>query len=264
MTGAVAVSMGLARWAMLRETLTLNQIPPLHRGKLEEDLSRASNIPSSVGQLLADGGELKSHTMLGLYAYITIGSLLVAIINYFMVMYNSDVLGLGSMDLGVWMAVGAGVFTAAQIPAGRIADGKHRKELLLASMVMYGIAIAVYLNAANIIGVLISQVPLSIANALTLNAEFTMLAAYTSSRNRSTAFSLQTAIFDLTATPGPLIGGLLYGIGSHQVPFILALVLTIPGFLVGLFVRDPNNGRKLPLISSDLKLADEDKDQVGQ
>jgi AAHS family 3-hydroxyphenylpropionic acid transporter len=248
MTGAVVVGMGFARWAMLRETLTLAPIPPLHKGKLQEDLSRTGSIPSSDDQLLADGGELKSHTMLGLYAYITIGSLLLATINYFMVVYNSEVIGLGSMELGIWMAVGAGIFTAAQIPAGRLADGRHRKGLLLASMLMYGIAITVYLNSADLIGVLMSTIPLSIANAITFNVEFTMLAAYTSSRNRSTAFSLQTAIFDLTATPGPLIGGLLYGIGSHQFPFMLALVLTIPGFLVGLlFVHDPKNGKRLPL-----------------
>jgi MFS family permease len=248
-TGAVVVGMGFARWAMLRETLSLAPIPPLHDGKLEEDIGKTGSIPSNEGPLLADGGELKSHTMLGLYAYITIGSLLVAIINYFMVFYNSEVIGLGSMELGMWMAVAAGVFTAAQIPAGRLADGNHRKGLLIASMLMYATAIALYLNSTDLIGVLMSTVPLSIANGITLNVEFTMLASYTSSRNRSTAFSLQTAIFDLTATPGPLIGGLLYGIGSHQVPFMLALILTIPGVLVGLFlIHDPKNGKRLQSI----------------
>jgi MFS family permease len=96
-----------------------------------------------------------------------------------------------------------------------------------------------FIRATNFAEFILAQIPLSISGTLAYNTEFTMLAGYASCKNRSTAFSLQTAINDMAGIPGPLIGGFLFSVSPRN-PFILGLTLTIPAFLIGLLlVREP-------------------------
>ena len=74
---------------------------------------------------------------------------------------------------------------------GRLVDKYNKKMLLLIAVIFYTIGILLFLSASDFLGAILAQIPFSVGNAMIFNAEFAMLAAYSSSRDRSTAYSIQ-------------------------------------------------------------------------
>jgi AAHS family benzoate transporter-like MFS transporter len=239
LTGSSVGLMGVVRGLALRETY--NRVPRAPM-KASGALNKGPSIDTSPGNRLdpadSEGTSLKSRPVIGLYIFIAISALIIYVITNFIALLGQNI-GLGDVEIGIWTVVATAVSTVAQVPTGRLADKSRKKTLLLISVLLYATAMVLFIRATNFAEFILAQIPLSISGTLAYNTEFTMLAGYASCRNRSTAFSLQTAINDMAGIPGPLIGGFLFSVSPRN-PFILGLTLTIPAFLIGLLlVREP-------------------------
>ncbi|MFX1487156.1 MAG: MFS transporter, partial [Promethearchaeota archaeon] len=237
-SGAVMMTVTAIRWLMLRETY--------------EPVSVSANTPeeSITGNPKARGNlddsyqpeqalGFRSKSILGLYGFIILASLILASINAFMAIYLDEELGFTVVELGIWISFSIGVNTIAQIPTGRIVDKYSKRNLLLLAVPFYLLGIILFIRASDLVDVLLSQIPFSVGNALRFNTEFAMIAAFSPRDKRSTGFALQYAIFDISFIFGPLIGGFLYGI-SPFLPFAFVLILSAPTLLFGvLFLRNP-------------------------
>jgi MFS family permease len=244
LTGSSVGLMGVVRGLALKETY--NRVPRAPM-KASGALNKEPSIDTSPGNHLdpvdSEGISLKSRPVIGLYIFIAISALIIYVITNFIALLGQNI-GLGDVEIGIWTVVATAVSTVAQVPTGRLADKSSKKRLLLISVLLYATAMVLFIGATNFTEFILAQIPLSISGTLAYNTEFTMLAGYASCKNRSTAFSLQTAINDTAGIPGPLIGGFLFSVSPRN-PFILGLTLTIPAFLIGLLlVREPAKAGK--------------------
>jgi MFS family permease len=178
--------------------------------------------------------------VVGFYVFVALAAVMSAAITYFIPIYGAIALNLTDpVQFSILFSVSAGVQTLVWLPTGRLADSSRKKIMLLISVLLFALAILLFLRATNFTDFVLADIPFSAGGALLYNTEFTMIACYATRRNRSTAFSIQTAINDITSIPWPLVGGLLFSI-SPQLPFLFSLVITVPLFAAGLlFVHEP-------------------------
>ncbi len=236
--GGVMMMVTFARWVLLRETYKSTPDLSDTSGEAIAGNPGARNNPGIEGDS-GTGQSLRSKAVFGLYSFIVLASFMLATINYYLVVFLKKELLIPDFQIGIWASVAIGANTIAQIPTGKLVDKYSKKMLLLVAVILYVIAILLFLNASDFSGAILAQIPFSVGNALIFNTEFAMVAAYSPSRSMSTAYSIQTAIFDITFIPGPVLGGLLYSI-SPFFPFMFILIMALPTFIVGiLFVRDP-------------------------
>jgi MFS family permease len=248
MCGIVVVIMGVARGLALRETHI--GLPPLPKGLHLEGASGGTDVGTLTGEgSLNDCEEpkLRSRSVVGFYVFVALAAVMSAVISYFIPIYGAIALNppLDAVQFSILFAVSAGVQTLVWLPTGRLADSSRKKTMLLISVLVFASAILLFLRATNFAEFVLADIPFSAAGALLYNTEFTMIACYATRRNRSTAFSIQTAINDITSIPWPLVGGLLFSI-SPQLPFLFSLVITVPLFAAGLlFVHEPKKVKAL-------------------
>lgn len=235
--------MTFGRWFLLRETYKSTPDSSGITGLAVTDNPEVRNNPGNE-VYFEEGQSLRSKAVLGLYSFIVLASFMLATINYHLAIFLDEELLLTNFQIGIWYSISIGANTIAQIPTGRLVDKYSKKILLLVAIAFYVTGIILFLNASDFLGAILAQIPFSVGNALIFNTEFAMLAAYSTSRSRSTAYSIQTAIFDITFIPGPVLGGLLFSV-SPLFPFMFILILAIPTFIVGvLFVRNPSQTLK--------------------
>lgn len=240
MCGIVVVIMGVARGLALRETHI--GLPPLPKGLHVERASERTEVGTFTGDRSSNDCEepkLKSRSVVGFYVFVALAAVMSAVITYFIPIYGAIILNLKTVQFSILFSVSAGVQTLVWLPTGRLADSTRKKTMLLISVLLFASAILLFLRATNFADFVLAEIPFSASGALLYNTEFTMIACYATRRNRSTAFSIQTAINDITSIPWPLVGGLLFSI-SPQLPFLFSLVVTVPLFAAGLlFVHEP-------------------------
>jgi MFS family permease len=239
--GASVVMMAVARGLALRETYIRLPLPP--KGLHLEGTSEGIRV-----ETLSDGGGrsndcepqgLRSRSVVGFYLFVSIGAVIFAVVSYFIPIYGAIIFNPGIAGIATLFAVSAGVSTLVQLPTGRLADSSKKKMMLLISVLLSALGLVLYLRATNFGEFVLAQIPFSAAGALLYNTEFTMIACYSTRRNRSTAFSIQTAINDIASIPWPFVGGLLFSV-SPVLLFTFSLIVTVPAFFVGvLFVHEP-------------------------
>jgi MFS family permease len=240
--GGTVVIMAIARGLALRETHVRLPSPPkgLHLDNTSTGTGIERTSGSREGQGSCDAPRLRSRSVVGFYIFVSIAAVVSSVISYFIPIYGENVLNLDLTQLATLFSVSTGVSTLVQLPTGRLADSSRKKMMLLIAVILFASAIVLFLRAEDFVGFIVAQIPFSAAGALLYNTEFTMISCYARRRNRSTAFSIQTAINDIASIPWPLIGGVLFGI-SPQLPFEFSLIITIPAFIAGiLLVHEPN------------------------
>ena len=239
--GTVAI-MAIARGLALRETHI--RLPSSPKGLHLDETSVGTSIEETSinrkNQASCDVPGLRSRSTIGFYIFVSIAAVISAVISYFIPIYGESVFGFDATQMATLFSVSTGVSTLVQLPTGRLADSSRKKMLLLIAVVLFALAILLFLKAADFNAFVVAQIPFSAAGALLYNTEFTMISCYARRRNRSTAFSIQTAINDIASIPWPLIGGVLFAI-SPQLPFMFSLVVTVPAFVAGaLLVHEPS------------------------
>lgn len=242
MTGIAVVTMAVARGFTLRETHV--GLPPLPKSLHMEgtsDRTEVGILSGNEGSNDCEEPKLKSRSVVGFYIFVALAAVMSAVISYFIPIYAASILDPKDavLQLSIVFAVSSGVQTLVFLLSGRLADSSRKKATLLISVLIFGSAILLFLRATDFPNLVLAAIPFSIAGALLYNTEFTMIACYTTRRNRSTAFSIQTAINDITSIPWPLVGGLLFSI-SPKLPFLFSFVVAAPLLATGLlFVHEP-------------------------
>lgn len=240
MCGIAEIIMAIARGLTLRETyVALPSLPSSLHTEAASGLVEAGALKEDGSLNDCEEPKLRSRSVVGFYIFLALAAVMSAVITYFIPLYGLIIFGNDTVKFSILFAMISGVQTLVWIPTGRLADSSRKKLMLLISVLIFASSILLLLRATNFDDFVLASIPFSAGIALLYNTEFTMIACYATRRNRSTAFSIQTAINDITSIPWSLVGGLLFTI-SPQLPFLFSLIVAVPLFASGLFlVHEP-------------------------
>jgi len=159
--------------------------------------------------------------------------------NLLTVIYATRVLLIDEVTWAFIIAIIPITTVVLAIPVGKIVDKARRKIPLLASMVIFGLAMFVFVNG-DLTKVAVSLVLLG-AGQVMMMASFSALQTdltVKEQRGRVNGF-INFANYIIMAA-GSLTGGYLYEHASPQAPFILAIAAVLPSFLLTLaLVKEP-------------------------
>lgn len=157
----------------------------------------------------------------------------------FTVIYATRVLRIDEVMWAFIIAIVPVTTIILAIPVGKFVDKIERKIPLLASTLIFGLAMWVFVNG-DLAKVAVSLVLLG-AGQVMMNASFGALQTDLTPkelRGRVNGF-INFASFIIMAA-GSLLGGYLYEHVSPQAPFMVAIVAVVPSFLLALaFVKEP-------------------------
>ena len=160
-------------------------------------------------------------------------------INLFMVIYATKVI---LIDEIVWAMISAVVPVTTIIlamPIGKLVDKIRRKIPILASILIFGLALWIFVNG-NVARVVMSLILLGAGNVM-LNAAFGALQTdLTPKEQRGKVSGFTNFANYIILASGSLLGGYLYEHISPQSPFMLAIATVVPSFLLTLvLVKEP-------------------------
>jgi len=161
-------------------------------------------------------------------------------INLFTVIYATSVL---QMDEFVWALIIAIVPVTTiilAIPVGKLVDKIRRKIPLLAAILLFGLAMWIFINGDLIPKVATSLILIG-AGQVMLNASFGALQTdLTPREQRGKVNGFINFSNCVIMAIGSLLGGYLYEHLFPQAPFLLAIAMTLPSFLLTLaLVKEP-------------------------
>ena len=159
---------------------------------------------------------------------------------------------LGGGEVGAGVAVGALSLTALFLRplAGRTADRRGRRRLLIGGALLYAAATAAHAVAPNL-GVLIGlRLVLGVAEAFFFVAGFATLADLAPPTRTGEALSINSLSLYLGIAVGPLIGQALLGLGGFALGWLGAAALALLAAILA--TRIPETGQR---VSSDAPVA---------
>jgi MFS family permease len=148
----------------------------------------------------------------------------------FVILYVTNVLGVGSVQYGVLVAIQMTTSMVVYLPAGRIADRVGRKPFVIATFVcfaLFPLAIAFASGMASIVAAFVIGGLREIGEP----SRKAMIVDFAEPHLRARTVGLYYLIRSLTITPAAAIGGLLWNI-APSVPFVIAGVVGIIGVFV--------------------------------
>jgi len=123
----------------------------------------------------------------------------------------------------------------ASIPIGKIIDKLGRKAPLLVGLLVFSLAILVFING-NLLTVMVSMVLFGIAQIFVMGAILALSTDLVNPANRGKVNGFINFAGYIVMGLGMLLGNYLYVTFIPQLPFYIALGLVAPAFLVGLFL----------------------------
>ncbi len=125
------------------------------------------------------------------------------------------------------------------IPVGKLVDKIKRKMPILASILVFGLSMWIFVNG-DLIKVAISLILLGVGQVM-LNASFGALQTdLTPKEQRGKVSGFMNFANYVVMAVGSLLGGYLYEHVAPQAPFMVAIAAVVPSFLMALIlVREP-------------------------
>lgn len=164
--------------------------------------------------------------------------------------FIADDLGLTSFQMGS-LITGWAVSQLITAPIwGRFADKKGRKPVLIFGLFGFGIAFLILILAQNYWQLLIARIIGAALSSGTHPAVFSMVADFSTLKNRNLSMAQMGALNGLGFLCGPAIGGLFTPFGI-TVPFIVAgslALITIP--VAWVFIKEPME-KEIRLVEND-------------
>jgi MFS family permease len=159
--------------------------------------------------------------------------------NLFTVIYATRVLLIDEIMWAFIIAIVPITTIILAIPVGKFVDKIKRKIPILTSLLIFGLAIWVFVNG-DLTKVVISLILLG-AGQVMLNASFGALQTdLTPKEQRGKVNGFINFANCLIMAMGSLLGGYLYEHVSPQAPFMVAIATTLPSFLLTLvLVKEP-------------------------
>lgn len=180
----------------------------------------ASPVPAADSRLFTPAFIALS---LSEFAYFTAGGLEIPLAPLF----ASRVLGAG--EVGVGIAVGALAVTALFLRplAGRTADRRGRRPLLVGGALLYAAATAAHAVAPNLAAMIGLRLVLGVAEAFFFVAGFAVLADLAPRGRVGEALSINSLSLYLGIAVGPIIGQALLGVGGYPLAWLGAAGLAL-------------------------------------
>jgi DHA1 family multidrug resistance protein B-like MFS transporter len=227
---ALFLAAAVLRLFRLRETVvnakkpSLNELLQSYPTALKESFSVWSKLPKSMFYLFLS------------FAFMIFGF---STVQLYQVVYAVEEL---SIDPALWPLILTALFVtmiALSIPAGKLVDKLNRKIPLLASYILFGVSmwLFVYGDPARLF---VSLVLIGVGQVM-INAAFSALQADLTPRDQRGKVNGFTNFMNfILMAIGSLAGGFLYEHVSPQMPFLLAIFFIAPAFVLTLtLVHEP-------------------------
>lgn len=159
--------------------------------------------------------------------------------NLYTVIYATRVLLIDEVLWGFIIALVPLTTIVLAIPVGKLVDRIRRKIPILASMLLFGLSMWIFVNG-DLVKVILSLIILGAGNVM-LNASFGALQAdLTPQEQRGKVSGFMNFANYIVLAAGSLTGGYLYEHVSPQSPFILFIAALLPSSLLTLaLVKEP-------------------------
>lgn len=218
------------RLFFLKETVVstskprLNEIIQSYPTALKESLSVWRKLPKS---------------MLYLFLSFSIAIFGFSATNLYTVIYATRVLLIDEVMWAFIIALVPITTIILALPVGKMVDKIRRKIPILASTLIFGLAMWIFVNG-DLTKVIVSLILLGAGNVM-LNASFGALQTdLTPKEQRGKVSGFINFANYLIMAAGSLLGGYLYEHVSPQAPFMLAIAAVLPSFLLTLaLVKEP-------------------------
>ncbi len=227
---ALFLAAAFLRLFLLKETVVNASRPRLHEiiqsypTALKESFAVWKKVPKSMLYLFLS------------FSIVTFGF---SSTNLFIVIYATRVLLIDEILWAFIIAIIPITTIIFAIPVGKAVDKIRRKIPLLASMLIFGLAIWIFIYG-DLTKIIVSLILLG-AGSVMMNASFGALQAdLTPKEQRGKVSGFTNFVNYIIMALGSALGGFLYEHVSPQAPFMMAIVAVLPSFLLTLvLVKEP-------------------------
>jgi MFS family permease len=148
---------------------------------------------------------------------------------------------LDSGDLAVGLVIGAYAITGLLLRpvAGRLADTRGRKQIVLAGAVLVALSGLLYLPSLGLAGLIFARLLLGAGEGAVYTAGSAWIVDLAPEQRRGQVLGLYGLAVWGGLSVGPLVGELLLDLGNYTTVWIFAAVLPVLGALGALVARDP-------------------------
>ena len=214
----------------LKETIVstskprLNEIVHSYPTALKESFSVWGKVPKSMFYLFVS-------FMIVIFGFSSM--------SLYTVIYATKVILIDEITWGLISAIVPITTIALAIPIGKLVDKTQRKIPILASLLLFGLTMWVFVNG-DLAKVAVSLILLGAGNVM-LNASFGALQTdLTPKEQRGKVNGFINFANFIVMAIGSLLGGYLYEHVSPQTPFMLAIAAILPSFLlISILVKEP-------------------------
>jgi MFS family permease len=218
------------RFFFLKETVVnaskprLNEIIHSYPTALKESVSVWKKVPKS---------------MLYLFFSFSIAIFGFSATNLYTVIYATRVLLIDEIVWGLILAIVPITTIILAIPVGKMVDKFKRKTPLLASLLVFGLSMLIFVYG-DLTKVIVSLILLGVGQVM-MNASFGALQTdLTPKEKRGKVNGFINFASYIIMAAASLLGGYLYEHVSPQAPFMLAIAMVLPSFLLTLMlVEEP-------------------------
>jgi MFS family permease len=149
---------------------------------------------------------------------------------------------LGAGDVAVGIVVGAFAITAvlARPIGGRLADGRGRRPIVVAGMLLSATGGALYFLPLDVPGLVFARLILGIGDGWVFTAGATWIVDLAPEERRGQAIGLFGLSIWGGLAVGPVVGEAIYSAGGYDLVWALAAVAPLVGALVARRVPDPH------------------------
>jgi MFS family permease len=153
---------------------------------------------------------------------------------------------LDSGDLAVGVVIGAYAVTGLLLRpvAGRLADTRGRKQIVLGGAVLVALSGLLYLPSLGLAGLIVARLVLGAGEGAVYTAGSAWIVDLAPDQRRGQVLGLYGLAVWGGLSVGPLVGELLLNLGGYTTVWIFAAVLPVLGAIFALVARDPFVPRK--------------------
>jgi MFS family permease len=214
----------------LKETITSGSKPTLREflqsypTALKESFGVWKKIPSSMFYLFLSMAVM----MFG-----------IASVQLYLVVYAVDILLISEASWALMLTALFVTMIVLSIPIGKIVDKTNRKLPILGAYLIFGISMWLFVNG-DFVKLFVSLVLVGVAQVMMNSAFGALQTDLTPKEQRGKVNGFTNFMNFILMALGSLVGGVLYEHVSPELPFIFAMGLIIPSFIITLtLVKEP-------------------------
>jgi MFS family permease len=163
----------------------------------------------------------------------------IASVQLYLVVYAVDILLISEASWALMLTALFVTMIVLSIPIGKIVDKTNRKLPILGAYLIFGISMWLFVNG-DFVKLFVSLVLVGVAQVMMNSAFGALQTDLTPKEQRGKVNGFTNFMNFILMALGSLVGGVLYEHVSPELPFIFAMGLIIPSFIITLtLVKEP-------------------------